>query len=58
MVTFKRASKYDYMGFAWFGLYEDGKAVLEQGVHIQYHALDISHAMQMHNQISKKIQIN
>lgn len=48
MFTFRKTGRKDYMGFNWFAVYLNGKPVMEQGVHLKYHALDMDHAREMH----------
>jgi len=49
-MEFKKVGGKDYMGFTWYGAYENGKKVLIGGEHLQYHALDSDHAKRMHEQ--------
>jgi hypothetical protein len=53
-IKFKASGKRDYMGFQWFKAYnENNEPILQQGVHLAYHAIDENHAHAMHNQINK-----
>jgi hypothetical protein len=52
-MEFRAMGKEDYMGFTWYGAYENGNKVLKSGVHLQYKALDKNHAIRIHKQISK-----
>ena len=51
-MTFKAISKEDYMGFTWYGAYENGKPVLVGGEQLAYHALDEGHANAIHKQFN------
>ena len=51
VVTFEKAGKADYMGFAWFKVYMNESPLIEQGIHLSYLALNKEHASKMHNQL-------
>ncbi len=53
VITFKKAGRADYMGFTWFKVYVNGSPLMEQGVHLSYHAFNEDHALKMHNQLMK-----
>ena len=53
VITFKKAGRADYMGFAWFKVYVNESPLMEQGVHLSYHAFNEDHALKMHNQLMK-----
>jgi hypothetical protein len=52
-IKFRKISSTDYTGVSWYGAYKNGKKVLVEGVHLQYHAMSKDHAMRMYNQLPK-----
>ena len=46
--TAEKKGKEDYMGFAWFEVFKNGKSTGNS-----YNALDEKHAIAMHNQLKK-----
>ena len=51
MITFKKVGRRDYMGFAWYAAYCNGKPVMVRGTHLMYHAQDENHAELIHKSL-------
>jgi hypothetical protein len=47
LIRFKAEGSKDYMGFTWFGVYNNGEPVYKRGVHIRYNAKDAISAEKM-----------
>ena len=44
-IEFKANGKMDFMGFTWFKVYRNGKAVTHRGVELEFNAIDEKHCL-------------
>ena len=49
-IEFKAKGGMDFMGFKWFKVYRNGKAVTHRGVEIEFNAVSVRHCFDMWNQ--------